>query len=149
MKSAILRSWWVVLLPFVLFFCRKSNFPSQTLTAEFIPSHALQSSADLDVLLQQIGNARVVMLGEASHGTHEYYTWRTAITQRSIQEKGFSLIAVEGEWAYSYRVNQFIKVGPRDSLQAISLLQQYDRWPTWMWGNAEVASLVTWLNQYN
>jgi erythromycin esterase len=149
MKRGFWKSWWILLLPFVLFFCKKNNYPTQTATGEQIPSHALQSSADLDILLQQIGNARVVMLGEASHGTHEYYTWRTAITQRLIQEKGFTLIAVEGEWADSYRVNQFIKGGPKDSLQAVSLLRQYDRWPTWMWGNQEVASLVTWLNHFN
>jgi erythromycin esterase-like protein len=59
------------------------------------------------------------------------------------------MIAVEGEWADSYRVNQFIKGPVKDSLQAVSLLRQYDRWPTWMWGNYEVASLVTWLNRYN
>nr|WP_262921686.1 erythromycin esterase family protein [Pontibacter ruber] len=66
-----------------------------------------------------------------------------------MQEKGFDFIAVEGEWADSYRVNQYIKGELRDSAATVALLRQYNRWPTWMWGNHEVASLVTWLNKYN
>ena len=114
-----------------------------------IPYYPLRSEQDLDRLMAQIGEARVVLLGEASHGTREYYLWRAALSKRLIQEKGFSFIAVEGEWADSYRVNNFIK-GPRqDSTAAVKLLGHYNRWPTWMWGNHEVASLVTWLNNYN
>jgi erythromycin esterase len=97
----------------------------------------------------RIGNARIVLLGEASHGTSEYYQWRSAISKRLIREKGFDMIAVEGEWADSYRVNQFIKGERKDSAAAVALLHHYNRWPTWMWGNYEVASLVTWLNQHN
>jgi hypothetical protein len=114
-----------------------------------IPSHPLRNEADLDVLLREIGDARVVLLGEASHGTAEYYTWRAALSRRLIQEKGFDFIAVEGEWADSYRVNQFIRGEKKDSAAAVALLRQYNRWPTWMWGNYEVASLVTWLNARN
>lgn len=114
-----------------------------------IPSYPLRNEQDLDVLLREIGDARVVLLGEASHGTAEYYTWRAAISKRLIREKGFDFIAVEGEWADSYRVNQFIKGEKKDSAATVALLRQYNRWPTWMWGNYEVASLVTWLNAYN
>jgi erythromycin esterase-like protein len=114
-----------------------------------IPAYPLRNEQDLDILLKDIGNARVVLLGEASHGTSEYYTWRAAISRRLIQEKNFNFIAVEGEWADSYRVNNFIKGEKRDSAAVVSLLRQYDRWPTWMWGNYEVASLVGWLNSYN
>ena len=113
------------------------------------PYQPLRTSQDLDSLMAQIGDAKIVLLGEASHGTAEYYNWRATISKRLIEEKGFDMIAVEGEWADSYRVNQFIKGEPRDSLQAVALLRQYDRWPTWMWGNYEVASLVYWLNQHN
>ena len=148
MKRVFRISLFVLSLALFLSYCRKDNYPAGN-AGEKIPSRPLQSSADLDALLQQIGNARIVMLGEASHGTHEYYDWRSTITKRLIQEKGFDMMAVEGEWADSYRVNQFIKGGPRDSMQAVNLLRQYDRWPTWMWGNQEVASLVTWLNSYN
>jgi erythromycin esterase-like protein len=149
MNRGFRKSWWLLLLPLLIIYCKKSDYPTRDAATTPLPSHALQSSADLDILLQQIGNARVVMLGEASHGTHEYYEWRAALSKRLMQEKGFRFIAVEGEWADSYQVNQFIKGGPKDSLQAVSLLRQYDRWPTWMWGNQEVASLITWMNQYN
>lgn len=114
-----------------------------------IPSHPLETEDDLDALIAQAGNAKVVLLGEASHGTSEYYTWRATISKRLIEEKGFDFIAVEGEWADSYRVNEFIKGGPRDSIEAVNLLRQYNRWPTWMWGNHEVAGLVSFLNQSN
>ncbi len=114
-----------------------------------IPNHPLKKPEDLDVLIKEIGNARVVLLGEATHGTSEFYKWREAITKRLIQEKGFDFVASESEWADSYRVNNFIKGERKDSTAALELLKQYDRWPTWMWGNYEVASLVTWLNHYN
>lgn len=121
MKSELRKTLWILLLPFLLLFCTKNEFPGKTAVAEVFPSYPLQSAADLDILLQEIGNARVVMLGEASHGTHEYYEWRAALSKRLIQEKGFTIKTVEGEWADSYRVNQFIKGGPKDSLQAVSL----------------------------
>src|SRR6266536_6103377 len=72
-------------------------------------SRPLNRDHDLDPLMERIGNARYVLLGEASHGTSEYYSWRTRISQRLIQEKGFSFIAVEGDWPDSYRVNQYVK----------------------------------------
>ena len=114
-----------------------------------IPNHPLRKPEDLDVLINQIGNARVVLLGEATHGTSEFYQWRAAITKRLIQEKGFDFVASESEWADSYRVNNFIKGERKDSTAVLELLKQYDRWPSWMWGNHEIASLVTWLNYYN
>ncbi|WP_276499296.1 erythromycin esterase family protein [Pontibacter litorisediminis] len=110
---------------------------------------ALTKEKDLDVLLQEIGDARVVMLGEASHGTSEYYTWRTAISRRLIQEKGFSFIAVEGDWPECYAVNRFVKGYPNAGSKIAELLEVYRRWPSWMWANWEVAALVEWLREYN
>src|SRR5947207_2920028 len=72
-------------------------------------STPLADERDLDPLMERIGEARFVLLGEASHGTSEFYTWRTRITQRLIREKGFSFIAVEGDWPDCYRVNRYIK----------------------------------------
>ena len=69
----------------------------------------LETARDLDPLLDRVGDARFVLLGEASHGTSEYYTWRTAISQRLIREEGFSFIAVEGDWPDCYRVNRYVK----------------------------------------
>lgn len=148
MKSAPGKSWAILIACIVAFSCKKQDLRN-SIVSENIVSHRLNSEQDLDVLLQQIGNSRIVLLGEASHGTAEYYQWRSAISKRLMQEKGFDFIAVEGEWADSYRVNNFIK-GPRqDSVAAVNVLKQYDRWPTWMWGNYEMASLVTWMNNYN
>jgi erythromycin esterase-like protein len=148
MKSG-LRFYCLLWLSLFFLSCAKDNTTGSSVATINIPTHPIQTPQDLDVIMNQIGDARVVLLGEASHGTAEYYEWRAALSKRLIQEKGFDFIAVEGEWADSYRVNQFIKGPQRDSLAAVALLGQYDRWPTWMWGNAEVASLVTWLNQYN
>lgn len=147
MKRVVPGYW---LLFFVLLFntaCKKRAVVSSG--SPVLPSYSLHTEKDLDVLLKEVGDARIVLLGEASHGTAEYYNWRAALSKRLIAEKGFDMIAVEGEWADSYRVNQFIKGPPRDSIQAVALLRQYDRWPTWMWGNYEVASLVLWLNRHN
>jgi erythromycin esterase len=127
--------------------CRKEN--NDNMVTETIQTHSLNSEQDLDSLIQAIGNARVILLGEASHGTAEYYNWRAAITRRLMQEKNFDAMAVEGEWADSYRVNRFVK-GPRsDSAAAVEVLKAYDRWPTWMWANYEVASHITWMNHFN
>ncbi len=111
--------------------------------------HPLYNSKDLDPLLKDIGDRNVLMLGEASHGTHEYYTWRTAISKRLITEKGFNFIAVEGDWPDCYKINRYVK-GYHDAGNSIEeILKNFDRWPTWMCGNWEVAALCEWLREYN
>src|SRR6476659_934618 len=93
----------------------------------------LTGSEALDPLNERIGDSRYVLLGEASHGTSEYYTWRTRISQRLIRETGFSFIAVEGDWPDCYRVSRYIK-GYRDAgTTAQEVLHAFERWPTWMW----------------
>lgn len=111
--------------------------------------YPLNTSNDLTPLLNDITDRSVVMLGEASHGTHEYYTWRTAISKRLIMEKGFSFIAVEGDWPDCYKINRYVK-GYKDAGNDIGeVLKNFDRWPTWMWGNWEIAALAEWLKEYN
>jgi len=109
----------------------------------------LQSPGDLDPLLERIGEARCFLLGEASHGTSEYYEWRSRISERLILEKGFSFIAVEGDWPDCYEVNRFVKGYPGSGECARAALHVFERWPTWMWANEEVASLVGWLRRHN
>ena len=109
----------------------------------------LLSKADLDPLLKRIGNSRIVMLGEASHGTHEYYMWRTHITRRLIEEKGFNFIAVEGDWPDCYRLNRYIKNYPNAGASAKEVLHTFNRWPTWMWANWEVMALAEYLYTHN
>lgn len=108
----------------------------------------LSTAADLDPLMKRIGDARIVMLGEASHGTHEYYTWRSQITKRLIQEKDFNFIAVEGDWPDCYSLNRYIKQYLAGK-KAVDVLHQFNRWPTWMWANWEIVALAEWLYTYN
>src|SRR3954451_8866825 len=108
-------------------------------------AHPLQTQADLDPLLESIGDARFVLLGEATHGTSEYYRWRAQLSQRLILEKGFSFIAVEGDWPDCYRVNRYIKSYPGAGDSAQHVLDAFERWTTWMWPNWEVVALVEWL----
>lgn len=108
----------------------------------------LQSPADLDPLLGRIGDARFVLLGEASHGTADYYAWRAALSERLIAEKGFSFIAVEGDWPDCYRVNRYITHYPDSGTDAREVLSAFTRWPTWMWAKPtscerEVVAMLT------
>src|SRR4051794_7648743 len=104
---------------------------------------------DLEPLLERIGEARYVLLGEASHGTSEFYTWRTRISQRLIREKGFSFIAVEGDWPDCYLVNRYVKAVADSGSNAREVLHAFDRWPTWMWANEEIVELAEWLRKHN
>jgi erythromycin esterase len=113
------------------------------------PTKDLGNSKDLDPLLERIGDARVVLLGEASHGTHEFYTWRSAISKRLVEEKGFNFIAVEGDWPDCYKINRFVKDAQNTAADPYPVLSSFNRWPTWMWANWEVAALITWMKGYN
>jgi len=112
-------------------------------------SHPLNNKDDLQTLLDQIGNSRIVLLGEASHGTSEFYYWRAEISKYLIQQKDFKLIAVEGDWSEAFRVNQFIKGNEKDSSDIIGLFKKFNRWPTWLWANQEMIPFVQWLNNFN
>ena len=109
----------------------------------------LQSKADLEPLFNRIGDARIVMLGEASHGTHEYYTWRSYISKKLIEENGFNFIAVEGDWPDCYRLNRFVKGHDVENKSAFKVLQSFNRWPTWMWANWEIMALANWMQRHN
>ena len=107
------------------------------------------SAADLSPIIDAIGDAKIVMLGEASHGTSEFYTVRAELSKRLIQEKGFSLIAVEGDWPSAQQVNRFIKGYGNTGKTAHEVLQAFTRWPTWMWANEEIADFIEWLREHN
>jgi erythromycin esterase len=111
--------------------------------------HEHLSAKSLDALMERIGDAHYVLLGEASHGTHEYYTWRTLISKRLIEEKGFSFIAVEGDWPDCYKINRHVKGYHEAGEKILDVLSAFDRWPTWMWANWEVAALAEWLREHN
>lgn len=112
-------------------------------------AHLLKGSADdYDSLMDLIGDARFVLLGEATHGTHEFYRERARITQRLITEKGFTAVAVEADWPDAYRVNQYVR-GQSDDTDAQQALAGFKRFPTWMWRNTDVVDFIEWLRSYN
>ena len=104
--------------------------------------------ADFDSLLKTVGDARFVLIGEASHGTHEFYRLRAQITKRLIAEKGFNAVAVEADWPDAYRVNQFVRSESEDR-EAVDALAGFERFPAWMWRNADVLDFIGWLRNYN
>jgi erythromycin esterase-like protein len=111
--------------------------------------HPLTGAAsDYDPLIQQIGEARFVLIGEASHGTHEFYRERAQITKRLIREKGFTAVAVEADWPDAYRVNRYVQ-GSKEDAEAIESLSGFKRFPTWMWRNADVLDFIGWLREHN
>jgi erythromycin esterase len=109
----------------------------------------LRNPSDLDALMERIGDAHFVLLGEATHGTSEFYTWRAEITKRLIAEKGFSIVGVEGDWPDCFRVNRYAKGRFGAGESAEEALHEFNRWPTWMWANREVCRFVEWLREYN
>lgn len=106
------------------------------------------SLADYDRLLESIGESRFVLLGEASHGTHEFYQARSQITQRLIEEKDFHAVIVEADWPDAYRVNRWVRALGEDE-DGIDALGNFQRFPTWMWRNAPVLEFVGWLRESN
>ena len=106
------------------------------------------ADADYDPLLNLIGDAHFVLLGEASHGTHEFYRQRAQITKRLIQEKGFTAVAVEADWPDAHRVNQYVR-GQSADADAVEALAGFKRFPAWMWRNADILDFIGWLRSHN
>lgn len=106
------------------------------------------SPDDYDSLLDLVGDARFVLLGEASHGTHEFYRERALITKRLIYQRGFNAVAVEADWPDAYRINRFVRGESPDS-DSVEALTGFKRFPQWMWRNADVLDFVGWLREHN
>jgi erythromycin esterase-like protein len=103
---------------------------------------------DYDQLLRQVGDRRFVLLGEATHGTHEFYRERARITKRLIEEKGFNAVAVEADWPDAERVNRYVMDRSPDR-DAATALSDFRRFPAWMWRNRDVVQFVEWLRARN
>ena len=119
--------------------------------SRLIRAHARRctgSISDYDDIVNDAGAADVVLIGEATHGTHEFYRERAVITKRLIVEKGFSAVAVEADWPDAYRVNRFVRGEGADN-EAVDALADFRRFPTWMWRNADVLDFVGWLRTHN
>ena len=119
--------------------------------AEFIRELAQPLSGaanDYDALLELIANARIVLLGEASHGTHEFYFERAQITKRLIAEKNFTVLAIEADWPDAWRVHRYVR-GRSNDANAGEALSGFRRFPIWMWRNTVVVEFVEWLREFN
>ncbi len=112
-------------------------------------AHVLEGKTrDYDPLITLVHEARFCLLGEATHGTHEFYRQRAEITKRLIKEKGFTAVAVEADWPDAFRVNRYVR-GLSDDRNADEALSGFKRFPTWMWRNTVVLDFVEWLRDYN
>jgi erythromycin esterase-like protein len=109
----------------------------------------LRRTDDLNPLLDAVGDARLVLLGEASHGTREFYALRDNISRRLIREQGFSFIAVEGDWASLLPLDRYVRHRPGAPASAREALLQIERWPKWVWANREMEALGEWLRAFN
>ncbi|MDB5301961.1 MAG: hypothetical protein JWO87_3624 [Phycisphaerales bacterium] len=125
--------------------------PSQTRLLDDLHAAAHPAEGfrdDFNPLINAIGDCRFVLIGEASHGTHEFYRIRAELTKRLIREKGFHAVAAEADWPDAYRVNRFVR-GFADDGDATESLANFRRFPQWMWRNADVLDFVGWMRQFN
>lgn len=105
-------------------------------------------NADYDAIIEKAANRNLVLLGEASHGTHEFYAMRAEITQRLIAEHRFDAVVVEGDWPDVYRINRYVRGIEKDG-SAREALADFKRFPLWMWRNTVIETFATWLRQWN
>jgi erythromycin esterase-like protein len=105
-------------------------------------------ATDYDPLLEWVGSRKLVLLGEATHGTHDFYRDRAAITRRLIEEKGFNVVAIAADWAGAQRVRRF-SFGLDGDANGRDALRGFQGFPAWMWRNMDVLAFVDWLRQFN
>ncbi|KLO31171.1 hypothetical protein ABW16_05100 [Mycolicibacter heraklionensis] len=129
----------------------RADRPPAPAAAEVVASGAVDAPAGVPpraVLQELIGDARIVLIGESSHGTHEFYEARAEITKWLIEEKGFCAVAAEADWPDAYRVNRYVR-GLGDDQTADAALSGFERFPAWMWRNVVVRDFVDWLHAHN
>ncbi|MGN6326004.1 erythromycin esterase family protein [Pseudolysinimonas sp.] len=105
--------------------------------------------ADLDGLARRAESARFVAIGDASHGTEEFYAWRAVLTRRLIEQQRISWIGVEGDWPDCWRIDRWLRGIEHRGEDARSVLARFERWPTWLWANTAVADFLDWLHAEN
>src|SRR3954451_1060694 len=111
-------------------------------------AHAINSERDFDALVEMAGAAQCVLIGEASHGTHEFYATRAALTRQLIEAHGFRAVALEADWPDTFRVHRYA-TGRSDDANADEALADFRRFPTWMWRNEVMRDFVEWLADFN
>jgi erythromycin esterase len=144
-----IRSLFTLFALFFHSFCA-SQESDVDLFSKLVRDHKinLENAASLDAIIEMAAGRKVALLGEASHGTSEFYAWRDSISRRLIAEQGYSFILVEGDWASCFSLNRYVK-GFSDYHAATDVVRQFGRWPPWMWRNEEVVALAEWLKDYN
>jgi len=137
-KIGLIYSFWFWMVAIV--FAKAGNDEEFT---RLVSEHkiTLVNAGNLDTIVHLATNKKLVLLGEASHGTSEFYAWRDSISRRLIEELGYRFILVEGDWASLFLLNRYVK-GFSDYPSARETVKQFDRWPTWMWRNEEVVALA-------
>lgn len=128
-----------------------STHSGSTLELDELRRHAVElrgDETDHDDLLELVGDRPLVLLGEASHGSHEFYEQRARITRRLVEEAGFTAVAVEADWPDAHRVDRYV-LGRSDDADADAALSDFRRFPSWMWRNTDVVALVEWLRRHN
>jgi erythromycin esterase-like protein/predicted phosphoribosyltransferase len=106
------------------------------------------AASDYDPLVERAAATRFALIGEASHGTHEFYRERAELTKRLVAEAGYTAVAVEADWPDAYRVNCFVR-GASDDPGPLEALSDFRRFPGWMWRNRDVADFIGWLREWN
>ena len=109
-----------------------------------VNSYPFSNTNDLDSWLNKISKHKIIMLGESTHGTKEFYSLRREISKKLIQNHGYSFIAVEGDWPDCNKLNDYIK-GTKKEAPKEAVRGQFHRWPTWMWSNEEIPPLIKWM----
>ena len=111
-------------------------------------AHRISTAADYDRLIELAGEAQFVLIGEDSHGTHDFYATRAELTRRLIEEKGFRIVALEADWPYMLRVHRYV-TGRANERGAAEALGDFRRFPSWMWRNTVMVEFVNWLRGWN
>lgn len=140
-----------LIVVFSLIFAGNCLFSSSDIV-NYISANSIElnDSRDLDKLIEKAAGARLVLLGESSHGTSEYYKWRYKISRRLIEEKGFDFIAVEGDWPSWKALNDHASSDSDISFESVyEAMSSFNRWPQWMWANEETAQMINWAKAYN
>ena len=109
----------------------------------------IYGETEVDEIAELVAHKRLVLLGEATHGTHEFYDLRAALTRRLIAKHGFAAVAVEGDWPDALRVDRFVRGQVADDESPEEALAGFERFPRWMWRNEDVARFVDWLRAHN
>ncbi len=139
------RYLFFIPLLFIVSVCSAQDLP------ELLQRYAtpFENMDELTTLTNHIGEERLVLMGEASHGTSEFYTKRAALSMNLIEEHGFNFIAVEADWSSTSRINKFVKHKPGGPATIDEAMESITRWPLWMWKNEEVKELVQWMYEHN